>query len=75
MLPLIGLSLAAVFFVLYFSGLLDELAKRAGTTRRLNEGQHRAGRGSTPEDERRLEVFERFLSRLQRPPTPPDDQK
>lgn len=75
MLPLIGLSLAAVFFVLYFSGVLEDLAGRARRTRRANDhGGQRSQKGIPSQDEaRRLEVFEKFLNRLPRPPKSPGD--
>lgn len=58
MLPILALSLAVVFFILLRQGLLDELPQRLG--RAIRSGRRRSSR-SSPDEERRLEVFKDFI--------------
>jgi hypothetical protein len=58
LLPILALSLAVVFFILLRQGLLDELPQRLG--RAIRSGRRRSSR-SSPDEERRLEVFKDFI--------------
>ena len=51
----IGLSLAVLFFVLYRSGILEELPRILSRSPEDGPVQH------DPEEERRLEVFKEFF--------------
>ncbi len=51
----IGLSLAVLFFVLYRSGILEELPRILSRSPEDGPVQH------DPEEERRLEVFKDFF--------------
>jgi len=55
MIALLGLSLAVLFFILYRSGILEELPRllRGGS----GDGPYRPD----PEEERRLEVYKDFF--------------
>ncbi|MFQ5922283.1 MAG: hypothetical protein ACE5M4_05520 [Anaerolineales bacterium] len=55
MLALLGLSLAVLFFILYRSGILEELPRILGRAPGDRPYRH------DPEEERRLEVYKDFF--------------
>jgi hypothetical protein len=74
MLPIIALTAALIFFVLWRSGVLDELNRSApgrGSARWKIE-KPRAKRAESPPRDRkdRLEVFQKFIENL-----PDDDEQ
>jgi hypothetical protein len=72
MLPIIGLAAALLFFVLWRTGVLDELRNWSLSQRRGPEKPRRdllADQAEDPEMSKRLEIFEEFIDEL------PDDEE
>jgi hypothetical protein len=72
MLPIIGLAAALLFFVLWRTGVLDELRNWSLSQRRVPEKPRRdliADQAEDPEMSKRLEIFEEFIDEL------PDDEE
>jgi hypothetical protein len=68
MLPLITISAAIIFFVLWKSGILDELSKWSqNLSRSVDQPKKISDETTDPEMSKRLEVFEEFIDDL------PDD--
>jgi hypothetical protein len=76
MLPVVAVVAVCVFLVLHFTGVLDDLGQRG--TRRA-KGDPRVLESVGPrtrekEMDRRLKVFESFISNLARPDEEEDDE-
>jgi hypothetical protein len=63
MLPIVVVGLAALYFILYYSGALDRFSQSVNRLgRRASSGPTEKRRLLDDEVERRLKVFEDFLS-------------
>jgi hypothetical protein len=73
MLPMIALSAALIFFVLWRSGVLDEWSRsapgRGGGRWKIEKPKAKPARPSNRANEDRLEVFQKFIENL------PDDKE